>query len=114
MNFYTEFSTAFNQPDAATRSLLNAIMSVGSIVALPIVSYIAVILGRRTDPMIGCLIIILGVVLQFMSINLSTFIAAGFLIEFGVAIARGAAPLLVSELVRPQHRAIYTTIYNCT
>lgn len=89
-------------------------MSVGSIVALPIVPYIADILGRRTGVMIGCVIMILGVVLQSISINLSMFIAARFFIGFGVAIAHGAAPMLVTELVHPQHRAIYTTIYNCT
>ena len=89
-------------------------MSVGSIVALPIVPYIADILGRRTGVMIGCVIMILGVILQSISINLSMFIAARFFIGFGVAIAHGAAPMLVTELVHPQHRAIYTTIYNCT
>jgi len=105
---------AFNNPDPASRGLLNAIMSVGSIVALPIVPYVADYLGRRTGVMIGCVIMILGVVLQSISINLSMFIAARFFIGFGVAIAHGAAPFLVTELVHPQHRAIYTTIYNCT
>ena len=42
------------------------------------------------------------------------FIAARFLIGFGVAIAHGSAPLLIAELVHPQHRAIFTTIYNST
>jgi sugar porter (SP) family MFS transporter len=42
------------------------------------------------------------------------FIAARFLIGFGVAIAHGASPLLIAELVHPQHRAIFTTIYNST
>jgi MFS family permease len=42
------------------------------------------------------------------------FIAARFLIGFGVAVAHGAAPLLITELVHPQHRAIFTTIYNAT
>ena len=110
----TNSTIAFNQPDAASRGLLNAIMSIGSIVALPIGPYVANILGRRTGVMIGCVIMILGVILQSISINLSMFIAARFFIGFGVAIAHGAAPLLVTELVHPQHRAIYTTIYNCT
>jgi sugar porter (SP) family MFS transporter len=64
--------------------------------------------------MIGCIIMILGVILQSISINLSMFISARFFIGFGVAIAHGSAPMLVTELVHPQHRAIYTTIYNCT
>jgi MFS family permease len=96
------------------RGLLNAIQSVGSIVALPIVPYVADIAGRRAGVITGCCIMIIGVVLQSASINIQMFIAARFLIGFGVAIAHGAAPLLITELVHPQHRAIFTTIYNAT
>jgi MFS family permease len=89
-------------------------MSVGSIVALPVTPYIADIAGRRAGIITGCLIMIVGVVLQSIGINIQMFIAARFLIGFGVAIAHGSAPLLIAELVHPQHRAIFTTIYNST
>ena len=89
-------------------------MSVGSIVALPITPYIADIAGRRAGIITGCLIMIVGVVLQSIGANIHMFIAARFLIGFGVAIAHGSAPLLIAELVHPQHRAIFTTIYNST
>ncbi|KFY62371.1 hypothetical protein V496_04631 [Pseudogymnoascus sp. VKM F-4515 (FW-2607)] len=104
----------FASPNPAARGLLNAIMSVGSICALPVVPYTADILGRRWGIIIGCTIMILGVVLQSIGINIQLLTASRFLIGFGVAIAHGASPLLVAELVHPQHRAIYTTIYNCT
>lgn len=55
---------------------------------------------------------ILGVILQSMSINLEMFISARFFIGFGVAIAQGSSPLLITEVVHPQHRAIFTTMYN--
>lgn len=42
------------------------------------------------------------------------FIAARFFLGFGIAIAHGLSPLLVTELVHPQHRATFTTIYNTT
>lgn len=87
-------------------------MSVGSLAALPAVPYTADILGRRSGILIGCLIMILGVVLQSVSINIQMFIAARFFIGFGVAIAHGSSPLLITELVHPQHRAIFTSIYN--
>lgn len=89
-------------------------MSVGSILALPITPYIADIFGRRAGIITGCIIMIIGVVLQSMGLNIQMFIAARFLIGFGVAIAHGSAPLLIAELVHPQHRAIFTTIYNST
>jgi len=109
-----EWKESFNYPKAATRGLLNAIMSVGSILALPITPYIADGWGRRMGVMIGCIIMIIGVVLQSIGTNIDMFIAARFLIGFGVAIAHGSAPLLITELVHPQHRAIFTTVYNST
>lgn len=102
----------FNNPTGSELGLLNCIMSVGSICALPAVPYAADILGRRTGILIGCLIMVLGVVLQSVSVNISMFIAARFFIGFGVAIAHGSSPLLITELVHPQHRAIFTSIYN--
>jgi len=87
-------------------------MSVGSLAALPAVPYTADILGRRSGILIGCLIMIVGVILQSVSINIQMFIAARFFIGFGVAIAHGSSPLLITELVHPQHRAIFTSIYN--
>lgn len=57
---------------------------------------------------------ILAVVLQSASVNFQMFVAARFFLGFGVAIAHGSAPLLITELCHPQHRAIFTTIYNTT
>lgn len=114
MNFKPNISLAFHDPGPSTRGLLNAIMSVGSIVALPITPYIADIAGRRAGIITGCILMIIGVVLQSIGVNIQMFIAARFLIGFGVAIAHGSAPLLITELVHPQHRAIFTTIYNST
>lgn len=104
----------FGHPKGSLLGLLACIMSIGSLVALPVVPYIADILGRRWGIMIGCMTMILGVILQTISVNLKMFIAARFFLGFGIAIAHGASPLLVTELVHPQHRATFTTIYNTT
>ena len=89
-------------------------MPVGGIVALVITPYIADYAGRRIGIMTGCLLMILGVILQTVGINIAMFIAARFFIGFGCAVAQGSAPLLVTELAHPQHRAVFTTIYNST
>jgi MFS family permease len=54
-------------------------MSVGSIVALPITPYIADIGGRRVGVMTGCIIMIIGVILQSVGSNIQMFTAARFL-----------------------------------
>lgn len=104
----------FGHPHGSILGILNAIMAVGSICAIPVVPYVADILGRRMGILIGCIIMVLGVILQSISVNLSMFISARFFIGFGVAIAHGSSPLLITELVHPQHRAVFTTIYNTT
>ncbi|KKK16915.1 hexose transporter protein [Aspergillus rambellii] len=104
----------FNYPKGSLLGILSAIMSLGSLAALPVVPYAADYLGRRMGILMGCLIMILGVILQSISANYGMFLAARFLVGFGVAIAHGSSPLLVAELVHTQHRAIFTTIYNTT
>ena len=92
--------------------LITASMSIGSMVAIPFVPYTADILGRRTGVVIGCIIMIVGVALICMGFHVAMFIMGRFILGFGIAIAHGSAPLLIAELVHPQHRAIYSTIYN--
>ena len=92
--------------------LLTASMSIGSMLAIPIVPYTADLLGRRAGVVIGCIIMLVGVALLSMGFHIAMFIVGRLMLGFGVAIAHGSAPLLVAELVHPQHRAIYSTIYN--
>lgn len=101
-------------PSSATLGLLNAIMSVGSIVAVPISPWLADWRGRRLAIIIGLVIMFIGVALQTASQNIRMFIGARFLIGFGISIAQGAAPLLVTELAHMQHRAKITSLYNTT
>lgn len=76
-------------------------MSFGSLATLPIVPYSADYLGRRTSIIIGCAFIVLGVILQTLGFTYGMFVVARFLIGFGVAIAHGSSPLLITELVHP-------------
>jgi len=46
----------FHHPSGSLLGLFSAIMSIGSLVALPVVPYIADILGRRMGILIGCII----------------------------------------------------------
>ncbi|PGH15239.1 hypothetical protein AJ80_05592 [Polytolypa hystricis UAMH7299] len=109
-----QWKDSFDHPSDSARGLISAIFPVGSIVALPITPYIADGFGRRVGVTIGCIFTVIGVVLQAIGHNVPMFTASRFLIGFGVAISHGSAPLLIAELVHPQHRAIFTTIYNST
>ena len=104
----------FNNPQGASLGLLNAIYAVGSVVAMPIFPIIADKLGRRWGIIIGATFILIAVALQTSAQNIRMFTAARFLIGLGVQIGQGCAPLLLTELCHPQHRAPFTAIYNTT
>lgn len=101
-----------HNPSGSIIGLFSSIMSLGSLLALPITPYIADGLGRRWGILIGSVIMIFSVVLQSASVNFQMFVAARFFLGFGVAIAHGSAPLLITELCHPQHRATFTTVVS--
>lgn len=55
---------------------------------------------------------LIAVAVQSAAQNLNMFIAARFLIGFGVTFAANAAPMLVTELSYPLYRAQLTALYN--
>lgn len=68
------------EPSPAMRGLLNAIMSVGSMCAIPISPWLADWRGRRVAIIIGVLIMFVGVALQTASVALGMFIFSRFLV----------------------------------
>ncbi|KAL1866872.1 hypothetical protein Daus18300_006575 [Diaporthe australafricana] len=108
----SQWQDYFHHPSPSIMGLLTASMAMGSMLAIPIVPYCADILGRRMGVVIGCSIMLVGIALLSMGFHIAMFIMGRLLLGFGIAIAHGSAPLLIAELVHPQHRAVYSTIYN--
>ncbi|KAF2795075.1 hexose transporter protein [Melanomma pulvis-pyrius CBS 109.77] len=109
-----QFTNYMKNPSGSIKGIFSGVMFLGSLLALPVTPYIADGLGRRWGICIGSIVMIFAVILQSVSINFQMFIAARFFLGFGVAIAHGSAPLLITELCHPQHRAVFTTVYNTT
>ena len=108
----SSWNSSYNSPTGSTLGLLAASMSIGSILAIPVVPYIADILGRRTGIIIGCVIMLFGVAMVSIGYRVALFVVGRMILGFGLGIAQECSPLLVSELVHPQHRAQYSTLYN--
>jgi MFS family permease len=100
----------FHTPTGSVLGFFNASMSLGSIVSLPIVPPLIDRFGRKAGISSGSLIVILGVGLQSGALNFGMFVAARFLIGFGMSLATTAGPLLVSEIAHPQDRARICTL----
>ncbi|KAF8600485.1 general substrate transporter [Ceratobasidium sp. AG-I] len=108
-----EWKSYFGYPTSKQLGLFNAIQSIGALAATFPAPFIADHYGRRVGIGSGAVITLAGAIVQTLTRNLSTFVAARFLIGFGTTISMMAAPLLISELAYPTHRAPLTSLYNC-
>ncbi|KAF9014277.1 hexose transporter [Cyathus striatus] len=102
----------FGSPSGGKLGLLNAIQNIGSLAAYPFSPYLSDGLGRRGAILIGALIMCTATAIQTASQNVGMFIGARFLIGFGLTFAANAAPMLVTEVAYPTHRAPLTSTYN--
>ncbi|KAH8657899.1 general substrate transporter [Xylariales sp. PMI_506] len=107
-----EWKAYFNQPDASTLALLNAIQHVGQLLALPFVSTVCDRYGRRPTLVASAFLLLIGVALQTAAQNAGMFIAARGLIGFGIAFNFTAAPLLIMELAFPTQKSALVGFFN--
>lgn len=110
----TNWQEYFNHPKGTTLSLFNAIQNIGTIAGLPFAPYVSDYFGRRFGIALGCVLMLIGTALQTASQNIGMFIAARGLIGFGLSFACLAAPVLITEIAFPTHRAPLTSMYNST
>ena len=102
----------FNHPQGGVLGVFNAIQSIGAIVGLPLAPFLSDRFGRRGALVIGDAVMLIGVILQTASQNVAMFIVCRFFIGVGLAFACLAAPVLITELAFPTHRAPITSLYN--
>ncbi|KAG6830912.1 hypothetical protein H0H87_006835 [Tephrocybe sp. NHM501043] len=102
----------FNNPTGGKLGLLNAIQNIGSLAAYPFAPYLSDGLGRRPTIFIGAVLMCIATAVQTASQSVGMFIGARFLIGFGLTFAANAAPMLVTEIAYPTHRAPLTSTYN--
>ncbi|KAJ3783013.1 hypothetical protein GGU10DRAFT_63065 [Lentinula aff. detonsa] len=104
----------FHYPTGQVLGLVNCAQNIGGLIGLPITPFASDGLGRRLTLIIGSIIMLGGVALQFSSTTMQMFIAARVLIGFGLTFCLNAAPLLLIELCYPTQRGKMTSLYNTT
>jgi sugar porter (SP) family MFS transporter len=110
---FDSWQNFFGKPTGSMLGLLGALYQIGSLCSIPLVPIFADNLGRKIPIAIGCVIMIVGAVLQAACQNLGTFMGGRALLGFGNSLAQICSPMLLTEIAHPQHRARLTTIYNC-
>jgi len=102
----------FNHPVGGKLGLLNAIQNIGALAGYPFAPYMSDGFGRRGTVLFGAIIMCVATALQTAAQSVGMFIGARFLIGFGLTFAANAAPMLVTEIAYPTHRASLTSLYN--
>lgn len=102
----------FSQPQGALLGALNSVYPAGKFFALFLVTYICDRYGRKTTMAVGALTCVVFAIMQGVSQNLHTFIAARAVLGFFTSFLAQPSPILITELAYPTHRGKLTALYN--
>jgi sugar porter (SP) family MFS transporter len=118
MQLFDTFENYFNhvgtdKSQAPMLGLLNNAFAIGSIVSMFIVPWLTDTYGRKPSIIIGCLLMIVGGIITTASTSLGMLIGGRVILGFGNSLSQLASPMLLTEIIHPQHRAPVTAVYNC-
>ncbi len=109
LNQWTQY---FGQPEGARLGAMTVGPVGGTLISILVSSQLCDRFGRRYPIFGGSLIIIFGSVIQTAAVNYGMFVAARFLVGFGLGIVSTAAPPLLSEVAYPTHRGRLVSFYQ--
>ncbi|CAI4216032.1 unnamed protein product [Parascedosporium putredinis] len=108
-----QWNSFMDHPKGAWLGFINAIQALSSTLAYPLVAYSANRWGRKPGLYVGYVFLVLGALLQALTPNIPGFVVSRFFLGQPSAWWGGLAPLLITELAYPTHRAFLTALYNC-
>ncbi|KAK5055218.1 hypothetical protein LTR84_012967 [Exophiala bonariae] len=97
--------------------IISSMHQIGGVSALPFVGPAVDGWGRRVGMFIGSLFIIIGTIIQGLTLNnasVGQIMGGRFLIGFGVSIAAAAGPIWIVETAHPKYRGVITGLCNTT
>lgn len=69
-------------------------MSIGSMLSIPVVPYVADMLGRRAGVVVGCVIMLFGVAMVSIGYRIALFVVGRMVLGFGLGIAQVSMMML--------------------
>ncbi|KAJ0267994.1 hypothetical protein COL940_013827 [Colletotrichum noveboracense] len=100
-----------DQPKGALLGFINAVQSLSTMLAYPVVAYFANRWGRKKGLFVGYAFLFLGSLLQAFTPNKTGFILGRLFIGQPSGWWGGLAPVLITELAYPTHRGILTATW---
>ncbi|KAI3329237.1 general substrate transporter [Xylariaceae sp. AK1471] len=110
---FPQWQGYFGHPEGSELGLLVALYQIGSVVSIPLAPIFCDNFGRKVPIVIGCVIMIVGAILQATASSIGAFMGGRVLMGFGNSLAQIASPMLLTEIAHPQHRGRLTAVYNC-
>lgn len=104
----------FGHPEGSRLGAMTFGPTGGVLISILVSSQLCDRFGRRYPIFGGSLIIILGSIIQTAAQNYGMFVAARFMVGFGLGIVSVAAPPLLSEVAYPTHRGKLVSFYLCS
>ncbi|KAI0886107.1 MFS general substrate transporter [Annulohypoxylon maeteangense] len=104
----------FDNPTEGKLGLLNAMYSLGALMAIPFVPTVSQYLGRRWSIMAGSWILCMGAGLQAGSRNSDMFLASRWVLGFGIPFAIVNASSLIGELSYEKERPTMTSLFSAS
>ncbi|ORY13624.1 general substrate transporter [Clohesyomyces aquaticus] len=102
----------FHKPEGSLSGIIAASYSLGAILSLPFIPWVDDKVGRRGSILVGSLIMIIGSIIQGLSINVGMYIAARLILGFGIPACIVAGSSLIGELGYPKERPYLTSLFN--
>ncbi|KIW69806.1 hypothetical protein PV04_02134 [Phialophora macrospora] len=112
MQTLTYWQSYFHHPTGAQLGIFNGTQGLGGVISQFFLWWLVEKIGRKLTIITGAVIIILGVFLQSFAKGIAMFAVARCVIGLGLSFEYTAAPMLVSELSHPTHRAQLSTLLN--
>jgi MFS family permease len=104
----------FDNPTSSRLGLLNAMYSLGALMAIPFIPTVSQYLGRRKTIVAASLIMCIGAGLQAGALNSDMFLASRWVLGFGIPFAIVNASAMIGELSYANERPVMTSLFNAS
>ncbi|CAJ2509990.1 Uu.00g058900.m01.CDS01 [Anthostomella pinea] len=102
----------FDEPDGALKGIISAAYSLGAILSLLFIGIVNDKFGRRGFIARGSLIMVIGALIQGLSVNTGIYIFARLVLGFGILTCIVSGSSLIGELAYPKERPVLTSLFN--
>ncbi|KAI9898794.1 hypothetical protein N3K66_007154 [Trichothecium roseum] len=104
----------FDYPSSSRLGLLNAMYSLGALMAIPFIPTVSQHLGRRWTILCASFLMLFGAGMQAGAVNTDMFLASRWVLGFGIPFAIVNASSLLGELGYEKERHFLTSFFNAS